>query len=178
MATGQSHQMKMKRKQLSSLLLSRFYGDLPSKLKQVTESLSDATDFLTRDAMQAANRISRSQQGSYTLDKTRSAIYLPATKNFPLNTELEATITLVNSDGITGNFVQAVTPSTEAITLRMHHSFVQLPDNGYKPRVFDPRSGFIPISFFDYSTPVAEPIEKFYAIRHRLQKKDPACCNE
>ena len=71
----------------------------------------DATDFLTRDAMQAANRISRSQQGSYTLDKTRSAIYLPATKNFPLNTELEATITLVNSDGISGNYVQSVTPS-------------------------------------------------------------------
>ena len=62
----------------------------------------------------------------------------------------------------------------EAITLRMHHSFVQLPDNNYKPRVFDPRSSFIPVSFFDYSTPVAEPIEKFYAIRHRLQKKDPS----
>ena len=110
---------------------------------------------------------------AYTLDKTRSAIYLPAIKNFPLNTELEATITLVNADGITGNYVQSVTPSPEAITLRMHHSFVQLPDNGYTPRIFDPRSGFIPISYFDYSTPVAEPIEKFYAIRHRLQKKDP-----
>ena len=135
--------------------------------------LTDATDFLTRDAMQAANRIKRTQQGTYTLDKSRSAIYVPATKNFPLNTELEATITLVNIDGITGNFVQSVTPSPEAITLRMHHSFVQLPDNGYKPRVFDPRSGFIPVSFYDYSTPVAEPIEKFYAVRHRLQKKDP-----
>ncbi|MGL6267810.1 MAG: DUF5117 domain-containing protein, partial [Chitinophagaceae bacterium] len=134
----------------------------------------DATDFLIRDAMQAANRIRRLQQGSYALDKTRSAIYLPATKNFPLNTELEATITLVNSDGISGNYVQAVTPSAEAITLRMHHSFVQLPDNNYKPRVFDPRSSFIPVSFFDYSTPVAEPIEKFYAIRHRLHKKDPS----
>jgi hypothetical protein len=134
----------------------------------------DATEFLTRDAMQAANRIRRAQQGAYTLDRARSAIFLPATKNFPLNTELEATITLVNSDGISGNYVQSVTPSPEAITLRMHHSFVQLPDNGYKPRLFDARSGFIPVSFFDYSTPVAEPIEKFYAIRHRLEKKDPA----
>lgn len=134
----------------------------------------DATDFLTRDAMQAANRIRRAQQGAYSLDRGRSAVFLPSTKNFPLNTELEATITLVNSDGISGNYVQSVTPSPEAITLRMHHSFVQLPDNGYKPRVFDARSGFIPVSFFDYSIPVAEPIEKFYAIRHRLQKKDPS----
>ena len=56
----------------------------------------------------------------------------------------------------------------------MHHSFVQLPDNDYKPRVFDPRSSFIPISYFDYSTPVSEPIEKFYIMRHRLKKKDPS----
>lgn len=136
--------------------------------------LVDATEFLTRDAMQAANRIRRMQQGNYTLDRNRSALYFPACKNFPLNTELEATITLVNADGFAGNYVQPVVPSTEAITLRMHHSFVQLPDNNYKPRVFDPRSSFNHTSFFDYSTPVAEPIEKFYINRHRLSKKDPS----
>lgn len=135
--------------------------------------LVDATDFLLRDAMQVANRIKSNQQGNYVLDKARSAIYLPRTKNFPLNTELETTITFVNNDGITGNFVNSVTPSPEAITLRMHHSFVQLPDNDYKPRIFDPRSSFIPISFYDYSTPVTEPIEKFFVMRHRLKKKDP-----
>lgn len=135
--------------------------------------LVDATDFLLRDAMKAGNRIRSNQQGMYSLDKTRSTIYLPGTKNFPLNTELEATITLVNNDGITGNYVQSVTPSAEAITLRMHHSFVQLPDNNYQPRLFDARSSFIPTSFFDYSTPVSEPIDKYFIIRHRLQKKDP-----
>jgi len=136
--------------------------------------LIDATDFLLRDAMKVGNRIKTMRQGNYTLDKTRSAIYLPQTKNFPLNSEIETTITLVNNDGEVGNFVQAVTPSTEAITLRMHHSFVQLPDNNYQPRIFDIRSGFIPISYFDYSTPVSEPIEKYFIIRHRLKKKDPA----
>ena len=133
--------------------------------------LVDATDFLLRDAMQVSNRFRKNQQGNYTLDKSRSAIYLPRTKNFPLNTEFETTVTFTNSDGNTGNYVQSVTPSSEAITLRMHHSFVQLPDNNYKPRVFDPRSSFIAISFFDYSTPVSEPIEKFFIIRHRLKKK-------
>lgn len=91
--------------------------------------LVDATDFLLRDAIQVANRLRSSQQGNYTLDKSRSAIYLPRTRNFPQNSEFEATITFVNNDGNTGNFVQSVTPSAEAITLRMHHSFVQLPDN-------------------------------------------------
>ena len=136
-------------------------------------ALVDATEFLTRDAMQVSNRLRKTQQGTYTLDRTRSAIHMAGSKNFPQNTELESTITLVNSDGTTGVFVQSVTPSPEAITLRMHHSFVQLPDNDYKPRVADPRSGYNTVSFFDYATPVADPIEKHFVVRHRLKKKDP-----
>jgi hypothetical protein len=136
--------------------------------------LVDATDFLLRDAMKAASRIRGMKQGNYSLDKTRSVIYTPQCKNFPQNTELEATITLANSDGEAGGFVQSVTPATEAITLRMHHSFVQLPDKNFEPRVFDTRSSFINFSYFDYSTPVFEPIDKYFIIRHRLQKKDPS----
>lgn len=135
--------------------------------------LVDASDFLLRDAMQAANRIRGMQQGNYSLDKTRSAMYLDRTKNFPLNTEFEASLTFVNNDGNTGNYVNAVAPSSEAITLRLHHSFVQLPDNDYKPRAFDPRSSYIPTSYFDYSSPVSTPIDKYFIIRHRLKKKDP-----
>ena len=135
--------------------------------------LVDATDFLIRDAMKVAPRLRSQKQGSYTLDKTRSAMYLPNSKNFPFNTELEATITFTNADGETGNNVNSVTPSPEAITLRLHHSFVKLPDPGFETRVFDPRSSYNPISYFDYSTPVAEPIQKYFAIRHRLAKKDP-----
>ncbi len=135
--------------------------------------LVDATDFLLRDAMQVANRLRSNKQGNYTADKSRSAIYLPYTKNFPMNTEFESTITFVNTDGNIGRFVQSVTPSPDAITLRIHHSFVQLPDDDYQPRVFDPRSSFFDISYMDYSTPVSEPINKYFICRHRLKKKDP-----
>jgi hypothetical protein len=134
--------------------------------------LVDATDFILRDAMRVGNRIRQAQQGNFAFDKTRSAIYLSRTKNFPLNTEIEATISLTNTDGTVGNFVQSVSPAAEAITLRMHHSFVQLPDSNYKPRRFDARSSFINTSYFDYSTPVSEPVEKNFIIRHRLKKKD------
>ena len=136
-------------------------------------TLVDMTDFLLRDGMQVSNRLRRMQQGNYSLDKSRSALYWPRTKNFPLNTEIEVTLTYASADGSAGNYVQEVAPSTEAITLRMHHSFVQLPDANYKPRLFDARSSFINTSYFDYSTPVYEPIAKYFAIRHRLQKKDP-----
>ncbi|MFM7838645.1 MAG: zinc-dependent metalloprotease, partial [Chitinophagaceae bacterium] len=73
-----------------------------------------------------------------------------------------------------GSYLQSVVPSAEAFTVRMHHSFIQLPEPGFQPRVFDPRSSFIPLTYVDYTTPVAEPIQQYYAIRHRLQKKDPS----
>ncbi len=136
--------------------------------------LVDATEFVVRDAMQAANTLKNLRQGNYAFDRNRSVVYLPRTKNFPQNTELEAMVTLANTDGITGNFVNAVAPSSDALTLRIHQSFIQLPDNDYRPRVFDPRSGYANISFFDYSSPVSEPIEKYFVVRHRLKKKDPA----
>lgn len=136
--------------------------------------LVDATDFLLRDAMKVSTIIRRSRQGNFQLEKSRSAMYLPRCKNFPFNTELEVTLTFINNDGETGAYVQSVTPSTEAITLRIHHSLVQLPDNNYKPRLFDPRSSFISTSFYDYASPVSDPIEKYYIVRHRLQKKDPS----
>jgi hypothetical protein len=135
--------------------------------------LVDATAFLMRDAMQVSNSLTNSKQGTYSVDPARSALYLPCTKNFPQNTEFEATITFTTRDARPGAIVGSVAPAADAITLRLHHSFVQLPDNNYKPRILDPRSGMISGSYFDYSTPVSEPIEKFFIIRHRLRKKDP-----
>jgi len=87
-----------------------------------------------------------------------------------LNTEVEATLTFVGEDP--GAWVRSVTPDPQAITVREHHSFVQLPPAGYKPRVYDPRGSFFGISYFDYATPVSEHIAKRFIARHRLEKKD------
>lgn len=134
--------------------------------------LVDATSFFLRDAQGVADRIRMMKQGTYTFNEARSAIYLAGTKNFPLNSEFEATISFTGGSDA-GKFVNTVTPSPEAISLRMHHSFVQLPDNQYHPRKYDIRSGYFGISYFDYSTPFTEPIEQMFIARHRLQKKDP-----
>jgi hypothetical protein len=135
-------------------------------------ALVDATDFFLRDAHGIPETLRRTHQGSFRLDPARCAIYLPQTKNFPLNTEVEATLTFSGDDP--GPWVRQVTPSPESITVREHHSFVQLPPPGYKPRAYDPRAGFFNISYFDYATPISEPIEKRLIERHRLEKKDPS----
>jgi hypothetical protein len=134
--------------------------------------LVDATDFLLQDAHDAIGSIKRAGQGTYRLDASRSALYLPRTKNFPKNTEFESTLTFTSDNG--GFIVRSVAPNEQAITLRQHHSFIELPDNQYQPREADPRAGFFGISYFDYATPVNESIEKRYIARHRLQKKNPA----
>ncbi|HSI74389.1 MAG TPA: zinc-dependent metalloprotease [Lunatimonas sp.] len=134
--------------------------------------LVDGTSFFLQDAAGAAAAISRTRQGTYKLDLSRSAIYLPRTKSFPKNTEVEATITLTGDQA--GPYLREVAPSTGAVTLRMHHSFVELPDDNYVPRAFDPRAGINSVSFYDYASPVNESITKRYIRRHRLEKKDPS----
>jgi hypothetical protein len=133
--------------------------------------LVDATAFLLTDVHGVSERLKQSQQGSYSLDASRSAIFLPRTKAFPKNTEFEATLTFTGRPE--GEFIRSVAPTASAVTVREHHSFVELPDGDYKPRKADPRSGFIDIQFYDYATPISEPIEKRFILRHRLQKQDP-----
>src|SRR5205807_4240697 len=109
----------------------------------------------------------------FRLDATRCAFYLANTKNFPQNTEVETTLTFA-TEGEAGPLVRSVTPVPQAITVREHVSFVELPPPGFKPRVNDPRAGYFGIQYMDFATPISDPIVKRYIDHHRLQKKDPA----
>ncbi len=124
--------------------------------------LVDGTDFLLRDVLGAANAL---RPGNYRVDRTRSAFYLPRTKGFPKNSEIEMTLTFVNEaaggrgggggpaqgppqigaagggggggrgGGLFSGSVASVTPTPDAVTMREHVSLVELPDNNYKTRV-------------------------------------------
>ncbi|WP_373075663.1 zinc-dependent metalloprotease, partial [Zeaxanthinibacter enoshimensis] len=73
-----------------------------------------------------------------------------------------------------GGYIRSVTPDARLVTVNQHHSFIALPDADYEKREYDPRSGSYPFSFYDYATPVNQPILKRFVTRHRLQKKDPS----
>ncbi|RCL68543.1 MAG: DUF5117 domain-containing protein [Bacteroidetes bacterium] len=133
--------------------------------------LIDITPFLMYDRHGVAKRLRDSKQGSYKVDKSKSAIEIENTKAFPENVEFEALLTF--SGEAKGNLIRSVAPDPDNITVFQHHSFIKLPDNNYKPRKFDARSGAISISYMDYSTPITESITKKYIIRHRLEKKNP-----
>tara|TARA_R110002126_G_scaffold291415_2_gene452285 strand:+ start:64325 stop:66673 length:2349 start_codon:yes stop_codon:yes gene_type:complete len=133
--------------------------------------LVDATSFFMRDAHGVAAKLARSNEGNYSLDKSRSAFNLERTKAFPKNVEFDVMLTFKGTPK--GYNIRSVTPDASAVTVNQHHSFVELPDNNYTPRKYDPRSGSWQMSYLDYSTPVNESITKRFIYRHRLEKKNP-----
>jgi hypothetical protein len=148
--------------------------------------LVDFTEYLVRDGNDMAGRL---RPGSYRFDPTRSSIYPPMTLGFPKNTEMEAELTFVRQPGAAaagggrgagggaGAFfegVGSVAASPEAASIRIHHSIVELPDNNYTPRRFDPRAGFGSLEFENYAALPGQPMTARFLRRHRLQKKDPS----
>jgi hypothetical protein len=133
--------------------------------------LVDATSFFMRDAHGVVNTLARNKQGSYSLDASKSAFHMERTKAFPENVEFDVLLTFKGTPK--GYNIRSVTPDASLVTVHQHHSFVALPDNKYKPREFDPRSGANLMSYLDYATPVNQSITKRFIRRHRLEKKNP-----
>ena len=149
--------------------------------------LVDMTDFLMRDAHGVATRL---QPANYRLDRSRSALFMERTKSFPKNTEMDVTLTFTTTGGGGRGFggfgtqrgpgggygrgsLRAVTPDTSAVTVRQHHSIVELPGPGYEPRAYDPRAGAFGLTYQDYAVPLGTPLTKRFVNRHRLEKVDP-----
>ena len=140
--------------------------------------LVDLTGFLVRDAVNAGQSM---RPGTYRLDQSRSSIYMEMTDAFPTNTELEVELTFTRQPGGGGGGgggalegVGSVAASGEAATIRLHHSFVALPDDGYETRAYDPRAGFGSVTFQDYAAPLGAPMTQRFIRRHRLEKRSPS----
>ena len=148
--------------------------------------LVDYTEFLVRDWNEMAGRLS---PGTYRFEANRSSVHVPGLAAFPKNTELEAELTFIRTPagagggrgggggGGGGRFFEGVgsaAATSEAASLRVHHSIVELPEPGYEPRVYDPRAGFFGLSYENYAALPGQPMTLRFANRHRLQKKDPS----
>lgn len=133
--------------------------------------LVDATNFFIRDSMEVATSIKDSELGDFKLDEERSVFYLPHTKAFPRNTEIEVLLTLSGEN--VSDKLRPLLPDGRTISVRQHHSFVALPEDGFRPRKLDPRVGFGPLSFKDYGVSFNENTETRWIRRWRLEKKNP-----
>lgn len=155
------------------------------EVKEDGKVLVDLTGFLLRDSQKAGERLGgvgfrpASPANIYRVDETRSAIAITNTKSFPKNTEFEALLTFSGAGGNERSYfsggpgIAPKAPDPNSITLRNHHSFIELPDNNYRKREFDPRSGYNSMDYFDFAASIEQPIVKKYIRRWRLEKKNP-----
>ena len=135
-------------------------------------ALIDYTPYLLSDVHGVSRTLAARKQGNFNLDESRSAVYMARSKAFVKNTELEAVLTFKGTKP--GEFVRQVSADPYAITVHMHHSLIELPDDNYTPRQFNPQSGFWSIEHKDYAAPLGESMFVRYIPRHRLAKKDPS----
>lgn len=138
--------------------------------------LVDGTDFFLRDAHELAASLGAAEEGAYSVDASRSAIYMPRTRAFPDNSEIEAILTYTGTP--TGSQLPTVAPDPTAITVHSHHSFIRLPDTNYTPLAYDPRAGLIGLSYgrdgyIDYASDIGDSLRVNYGRRHRLEKLNP-----
>jgi hypothetical protein len=131
------------RQSFSSTILGRFSVEA----EEGGAALIDATNFF----LHAGN--------GNDLDDSRSYIDQEQSRNFPRNSEIETVITITGPNGST--------------TLHKHYSILELPDKGYLPREYDPRSGNLGFWYTDFATPLGETMAKGFARRFRIEKTDP-----
>lgn len=131
--------------------------------------LVDVSSLILSDANDVVGTLRGTNQGSASIDAGKSAIDFENLKSFPKNIEFQALLTFKVSSP--GAFVRSTAPIAESWSLVQHMSIIELPDDGYRARAFDPRVGAFGISYADYAAPLDQPIVKRFASRHRLQKQ-------
>jgi hypothetical protein len=149
---------------------SSVLASLPIVAEEGDRVLVDATAFLLADTG-ILPLLKQAKLGEWKQDTARSAFHFGRSGAFPRNTEIEVVATFT-ADNPPRAFA-GLLPDGRTMSLRLHHTFLKLPEPGFKPRALDPRIGFIPRRYLDHAAPWNERIEKFLASRWRLVKADP-----
>ncbi|MBW3623511.1 MAG: zinc-dependent metalloprotease [Armatimonadetes bacterium] len=129
--------------------------------------LVDAKPFFMGD-LGGMSQILRMRLGSgYNFDAGKS--YYGTVKSFPKNSELQ-TYYSFNSGDL--RYLETL-PDSRNVTLRIHYSISEMPDDGYRPRLADDRLGYFLTAYRDFSNDDADTPFVRYINRWRLEKKDP-----
>jgi hypothetical protein len=131
----------------------------------IVDSLNQSTDTFGVGGGQGAGK-------DFKLDAKLSAADPASVKLFPENLEVDAVQTYTSKTP--GAEVANIAPSPQQVSFTVHHSFVQLPAPGFRPRVFDPRIGGFSTQVVDFSVPLGGDVVRDLANRFRLDKLDPA----
>jgi hypothetical protein len=103
--------------------------------------------------------------GSLSKDKTKYS----SIKSFPKNTDVTVEYVYDNPSPTMGSGSDVT--DDRYVSLKIQHSFIEVPQNNFKPRFDDPRVGFFAAQSTDMTSPSATPYRDFI-FRWNLEKKD------
>lgn len=118
-----------------------------------------------------ATRLAQTEQGSYSVDASRSVALPEAAQAFPDNSEFAALLTF-RGDG-SGAYVQQIAADPQLLTVKQRVSFVRLPDAGFVPLPYHPAAGGFSIARVDFASAIEAPLERRLQPRFRLEKRNP-----
>lgn len=159
-----------------SFATSVLWGGEIGALDPDGRALVDVTSFFVRDAHGVERALAAAEEGTFRLDPERSALDPDSVLVFPRNLEVEAVLTFgagIGDGAGPGPEVRSVVPVPESATVVQHHSLIELPEPGYRPREFDPRIGMFAVETVDMAAPLTESLLRRWIVRHRLEKTDP-----
>lgn len=143
--------------------VSRDNGDV---VFPATVFLSDILDLT--DILNPPGGISFGPVARYHLDSRLS--YFGPTKAFPKNVDIESDLTMSSFNAGPTDTV----PDSRSLFLRVHYSIVELPNDGYKPRLADDRMGYFITAMRQYDDPETTTSFVRYIDRWNIQKTNPS----
>jgi hypothetical protein len=132
----------------------------------------DIAGLLMRDSLDVAGRLKRAKAGSYKLVPTLGYLDAGQAQAFPDNVEFQTVQTFATDEP--GADIRRALPDARSLTVAVHHSFVRLPDDGFRTRDHDPRTGTsVQVIRNNYAAALDQPIVTRLVRRFRLEKTDP-----
>ncbi len=139
--------------------------------------LINISDLFRSDIAQIT-RLAQSAGGAYGIDREKTII--SAIKNFPNNLVVHTAYHLVRAGGggggpalpIPGMSERAPLADPRSLPLNITYNLFFLPENGYRPRLADPRVGYFVTEFQDFTQEKDDQTTR-YILRWHLEKADP-----
>ncbi|HLV78720.1 MAG TPA: zinc-dependent metalloprotease [Chthonomonadaceae bacterium] len=121
------------------------------------------------------NQFSALTGGAYTMDRDKT--YIAALKNFPQNLVVQTAYHFTRAGGGGGGlslFANADTlADPRSLPLLVDYTLFALPEDGYRPRLSDPRVGYFTTDYQDFDDDARDDPMVHYITRWQIEKADP-----
>lgn len=145
--------------------------DIATRNKDDDSSVIEVTDFLnSENTLLTLSSPQKDAYGLSSIEKDKS--YILGISSFPLNTEVQ-TVKTYKAKTSKGNRKKELPAAilSGVVTLEINNSFIMLPKEPMKKRMYDPRVGYFASSYLEYEDDQQQVDRNTYIHRWRLEPR-------